>query len=85
MSKSNRSKKSTQEGRGIELAEEGRAIGKKPSQDSGDETLIDSKEDQNRWPGAIVRTDQYDVSTLDVQEEKRRSRANQPGPIIYQG
>lgn len=73
--KSDPSKKSAREGQAIELAEEGRTVGKKPSQDSGDETLIDSNGDEFRWPAAIVRKDKYDVSSSNVGGETKRARA----------
>lgn len=75
MDKSSRSKKSTQEGKAIELAEEGRAIGKKPSQDSGNETLVDHHDQHVVWPGNILRTDQYDVSSEAVGAGNMESHA----------
>lgn len=84
-SKSGPSKKSTQEDKDIELAEEGRAIGKKKSQDSGDETLFDPNENDIRWPDSILRTDQYAVTSENLAEEKQRPQGRGDHPMIYQG
>lgn len=83
--KTDRSKKSTQEGKAIELAEEGRASGKKQSEDSGGDTLLDPAENDFRWTTGILRTDQYAVSTEDLQAKEKRARGPRNDPLVYQG
>ncbi|KAG6999485.1 hypothetical protein G7Y79_00034g069080 [Physcia stellaris] len=83
--KINRSKKSTQGDKSIELAEEGRASKKKQSEDSGGDTLLDPAENDFRWTTGILRTDQYAVSTEDLQAKEKRARGPRNDPLVYQG
>ncbi|KAL8818492.1 MAG: hypothetical protein Q9191_007931, partial [Dirinaria sp. TL-2023a] len=88
--RSGRSKKSSQKStepgnKDIELAEEGRAIGKKKSQDSGEETLIDSYPNKYFGPGKILRTDQFAVKNEAAEEVERPNRGQRDSPLVYQG
>ena len=84
-SKLDRSRKSTQEGRAIELAEQGRATGKKQSEDSGGDDPLDPAENDFRWTAGILRTDQYAVSTEDLQAKEKRAKKARNDPLVYQG
>ncbi|KAL8823655.1 MAG: hypothetical protein Q9191_005661 [Dirinaria sp. TL-2023a] len=87
MSKSNRSKKSTTQGKNdIELAEEGRVIGKKASQNSGDDTLYDPNDNHLPWEGGILRTDQFAIQSHELgEDEKLRLPQTKSEAAIYQG
>lgn len=80
-----RSKKPSQEVKGIEMAEEGRVPAKKPSRESSDESLIDPTENRPQRAGGIVRTDPYDFNRVGPDESNLRPRAQQNAPRIYQG
>ena len=67
------------------MAEEGRATGKKQSEDSGGDDLLDPTENDFRWTAGILRTDQYAVSTEDLQAKEKRARKARNDPLVYQG